>query len=114
MGEQATLVWARTVNQTSWTDALLLQVRNRHSAKAGIPPRIDDLRSNQYVGYFENAYGEQALFVYDRDARTGIVYLGDAGWETPHAVVDGAVPDLVLSETESLWLRACWQACHGT
>ena len=114
MGEQATLVWARTVNQTSRTDAILLQVRNHHSAEAGIPPRIDHPRSNQYVGYFENAYGEQALFVYDRDARTGIVYLGDAGWETPHAVVEGAVPDLVLSETELLWLRACWQACHGT
>ena len=22
----------------------------------------------------------------------------------------GAVPDLILSDTERLWLRACWQA----
>jgi len=38
------------------------------------------------------------------------LYLGDAGWEMPHTVVDGAVPDLVLSEIERLWVRACWQA----
>jgi hypothetical protein len=25
-------------------------------------------------------------------------------------VVDGDLPDLVLSETERLWVRACWQA----
>ena len=23
---------------------------------------------------------------------------------------DGAVPDLILSDTERLWLHACWQA----
>jgi len=39
--------------------------------------------------------------------------MGDAGWQTPHAVVDGAVPDLVLSETERLWVRACWQAASA-
>jgi hypothetical protein len=39
-----------------------------------------------------------------------VLHLGDAGWETPHAVVDGDLPDLVLSETERLWLRAYWQA----
>jgi hypothetical protein len=32
------------------------------------------------------------------------------GWDAPYGVVDGAVPDLVLSETERLWVRACWQA----
>jgi hypothetical protein len=91
-------------------DALVLQVRNHHSATSGTPPHIDDLRPNQYLGYFENQYGEQAVFVYDRDSSQAVVYLGDAGWETPHAVIDGGVPDLVLSETERQWLRACWQA----
>ena len=55
-------------------------------------------------------HGEQAVFVYDRDSSQASVYVGDAGWDAPHAVVDGAVPDLVLSETERLWVRACWQA----
>jgi hypothetical protein len=57
-----------------------------------------------------SAHGEQAVFVYDRDSSQAIVYIGDAGWEATHAVVDGAVPDLVLSETERLWVRVCWQA----
>ena len=39
-----------------------------------------------------------------------MVHVGDAGWAAPYTVVDGAVPDLVLSETERLWVRACWQA----
>ena len=73
-------------------------------------PRIDDLRPSQYLGYFENQHGEQAVFVYDRDSSQAIVYIGDAGWDAPYAVVDGAVPDLVLSETERLWVRVCWQA----
>ena len=98
------------MEQCSGADAILLQVRNRHSAEAGSPPHIDDVSADQYVGYFENRYGEQALFVYDPDARTGTLYLGDAGWQTGHAVIDGAVPDLVLDEAELLWLRACWQA----
>jgi hypothetical protein len=29
-------------------------------------------------------------------------------------VVNGAVPDLILSETELLWLHACWQASAAT
>ena len=91
-------------------DPSLFQVRNRHSAGSGTPPHIDDLHPNRYLGYFENAYGEQALFVYHRDSRQAMLYLGDAGWETPHAVIDGAVPDLVLSETERQWQRACWHA----
>ena len=102
------------VSESETADATLLQVRNRHSPEAGPPPHIVDLDGNQYVGYFENGYGEQALFVYDRDAETGKLYLGDAGWETAHAVINGAVPDLILSESELLWVRACWQAATGS
>jgi hypothetical protein len=91
-------------------DASLFQVRNHHSAECGIPPHIDDRSPSQYLGYFENQYGEQAVFVCDRDSNQAVLYLGDAGWQTPHAVIDGAVPDLVLSETERLWVHACWQA----
>lgn len=98
------------MSPTNGGDALLFQVRNRHSAASGTPPHIDDRRPSQYLGYFENPSGEQAVFVYDRDANQAVVYLGDAGWEAPHAVVDGAVPDLVLSETELQWVRACSHA----
>jgi len=98
------------MSQTNRSDAPLFQVRNHHSAACGTPPYLDELLPNQYLGYFENQYGEQALFVYDRDSNQAVLYLGDAGWETSHIVVDGAVPDLVLSESERLWVRACWQA----
>jgi hypothetical protein len=71
------------VSESEDADVRLLQVRNRHSQEAGMPARIVDLDANQYVGYFDNGYGEQALFVYDRDAGTGRLYLGDAGWGHP-------------------------------
>ena len=98
------------MSTTNGGDAWLFHVRNHHSAASGTPPHIDDLHSGQYRGYFENEHGEQAVFVYDRDSNQAVLYLGDAGWEKPHAVVDGGVPDLVLSETERLWVRTCWQA----
>ena len=91
-------------------DASLFQVRNHHSASCGIPPHLDDRSPSQYLGYVENQYGEQAVFVDDRNSNSASVYVGDAGWQTAHAVIDGAVADLVLSETERLWLCACWQA----
>ena len=101
------------MSQTNRSDAPLFQVLNHHTATSGRPPHIDDLRPNQYLGYFENQYGEQAVFVYDHDSSKAIIYMGDAGWETSHPVVDGAVPDLVLSEVERLWVRACWQAAKA-
>jgi len=88
----------------------LFSIHNHHSADCGTPPRIDDHSPSRYLGYFENQQGEQAVFVYDRDSSRAMVYVGDAGWAAPYAVVDGAVPDLVLAETERLWVRACWQA----
>jgi hypothetical protein len=98
------------MSQPDRSDAPLFQVRNQHTAACGAPPHIDDLHPHQYLGYFQNQYGGQAVFIYDRNSDQGILYLGDAGWETPHALIDGAVPDVVLSETEQPWLRACWQA----
>jgi hypothetical protein len=95
---------------TNRADTPLFSVRNHHSADCGIPPHIDDRSPSQYLGYFENQHGEQAVFVYDRDSSQATVYIGDAGWAAAHAVVDGAVSELVLSETERLWVRVCWQA----
>src|SRR5205823_10184849 len=94
---------------TNPSDAPLFSVRNHHSAECGIPPRIDDRGAGRYLGYFENQYGEQAVFVYDRDSNHAVVYLGDAGWEAPHAVVDGAVPrsEEHTSELQSLAYLVC-------
>ena len=56
------------MSQTNWSDAPLIQVRNHHSADCGIPPHIDGRSPSQYLGYFENQYGEQALLAPGNDS----------------------------------------------
>ena len=87
----------------------ILQISNHHTATCGTPPRIEE-RSGQYLGYFENRYGEQMIFVFDQESDTGQLYAGDAGWETPYEVMDGVARGLVMEPEEVLWLRACWAA----
>jgi len=92
------------------TQAPLFHVRNKQSAASGEPPSIDGNTPGRYHAYFENAQGEQLIFIYDYDADTGTLYHGDAGWDQPCPVKDGTCPELVLDEAETLWLRACWLA----
>ncbi len=89
---------------------IIFQVPNKHSPNSGKPPQIDGSNPHRYFGYFENEHGEQALFVYDYTARTGTLWVGDAGWEKSYTVIDGDVPELILAASEKLWLRACWTA----
>lgn len=89
---------------------LLFWVVNQHAPNSGQPPRIDGTIRKRYHGYFENEYGEQAIFVYDYEVGEGVLWLGDAGWEHSYAVVDGDVPDLMLGENEHAWLQVCWQS----
>lgn len=91
--------------------APVFQVRNKQSAASGEPPSIDGNTQDRYHVYFENAQGEQLIFVYDRKADTGTLYHGDLGWEHPQPVeAGGRCPTVVLDEAERLWLRACWLA----
>jgi len=71
---------------------IVFQVKNRHRLSAGKPPFIDANAPGKYHGYFENEHGEQAVFVYDRETKTGTLWVGDAGWETPYKVIDGLAP----------------------
>ena len=87
----------------------ILQISNHHTASCGTPPRIEE-RAGQYLGYFENEYGEQMIFVFDWRSGTGRLYAGDAGWETPYEVVDGVAKELILTPEERLCLWACWEA----
>jgi hypothetical protein len=57
---------------------LILQIANHHALACGTPPRIEEQRG-QYLGYFENEFGEQMIFVFDRSSGTGRLYAGDAG-----------------------------------
>lgn len=88
----------------------LFKVSNHHVASCGVPTTIDADDAQKYFGYFANEYGEQAVFVFEPKSGEAILRLGDHGWARTHRVVDGDVPGLVLTPSESAWLRACWLA----
>jgi hypothetical protein len=64
----------------------------------------------RYFGYFENEHKEQFIFEYDHQSKTATLWVGDYSWEKPVKVVNGDAPELILSDIERLWLRACWKA----
>ena len=86
-----------------------LSVSNRHAAAA---PAIEE-RPGRYLGYFENTFGEQFVFVHEEGELDATVFGGDVDWE-PRGVRDaGGLPDvgdLVLGEEERVFLTACWIA----
>jgi hypothetical protein len=67
--------------------------------------------SRNYVGYFENFYGEQFILTLDRATKKATLQGGDIRWDKKYdvKVVDGRalVPDLLLGPEERLWLTAC-------
>ncbi len=85
------------------------QISNQHSVDCGAPPALTNEPGKKYHGYFENRFGEQWVFIYDRDAKIGELRGGDIGWDTVVIVIEGKV-DVTLGKSESLWLQACWQA----
>ncbi len=91
----------------------LFQVSNHHSANCGTPPHIDGDTPGRRFSYFQNEYGEQAIFEFDLATRAGRIWMGDANWEEGHTVVKGIIRDLVLSPSEALWVSACWYAATG-
>ncbi|MBZ0294532.1 MAG: hypothetical protein K8L99_18350 [Anaerolineae bacterium] len=86
----------------------VFRARNKHTASMGKAPEIDANTPKRYHGYFENEFGEQAIFVYDYTEKTAGLWLGDAGWGSTFNVVDGDAPELELSMNEKLWLKICW------
>lgn len=86
----------------------IFQVGNKHVLTCGNPPHIDGDIRKRYHGYFENEHGEQAIFVFDYEVGEGMLWMGDAGWEKPHKVVEGKVPGLILNPGEAIWLDNCW------
>lgn len=91
----------------------LVAIRNQHSAACGDPPIIRSDDPALYVGYFENAYGEQWIFTYHRKTHIAELRGGDIEWNAVYQVKDGAVPDLILNREEAIWLAACWRAATG-
>ena len=95
--------------------ALVIEVHNTHSAECGTPPTIVKRSGDgQYVGYFENQFGEQWVVEIDRKSETGSLRGGDVGWEQSHLLHDDKLDaDLILSHEEAAWLINCWRAATG-
>ena len=85
-------------------------MHNRHVVSCGVPPVLNNEKSDRYFGYFENRYGEQWVFTYDPESNTGELRGGDAEWENVYKVQDGQAEGLVLNSEEKMWLAACWKA----
>lgn len=85
----------------------LLKICNHHVLASGDPPIIDHSKADQYIGYFENMFGEQWIFT--RDRATGVATLrgGDIGWNQEIDVTDGATGELTLNASEAQWLECC-------
>lgn len=92
----------------------LLRVNNHHAPSCGDPPIVNGDDPDTYLGYFENAFGEQWTFSYSRKAQRAVLRGGDVGWNTELVVRDGVVPGLSLGAAEAMWLTACWLAATGT
>ncbi len=91
----------------------LLTIRNHHAVCSGDPPIVDDSKANQYIGYFENLFGEQWVFTRDRSTGVAILRGGDIGWNTQFDVTDGHTGKLMLNPSEALWLESCLAASQS-
>ena len=92
---------------------LLFAMQNRHSDSCGDPPRFSNEAPGKYYGYFENFFGEQWMFVYDRETKMGELRGGDAGWQNSFPVEEGRAEGVILDPDELQWLQACWTAATG-
>ncbi|NQV28314.1 MAG: hypothetical protein HQ518_28510 [Rhodopirellula sp.] len=57
----------------------LLTILNRHSLGNDDPPIVDDGDTRTYIGYSENRFGEQWIFLFNRSTGEAILRGGDIG-----------------------------------
>ncbi len=88
----------------------ILTIYNQHTAHCGTPPAVTKASPAVYVGYFENRFGEQWIFTFDRTTRVAQLRGGDVDWATVSVVQDGRVEGLILGREEAAWLQACWSS----
>ena len=81
---------------------LVFAASNTHHERCGAPPRLRNTDNpGLYYSYFENRYGEQFVFTFDRATGTGTVSVGDLGWGDPRAFTRGLL-DEALRSTQDL------------
>src|SRR5262245_2254887 len=81
---------------------LVFAAQNNHDPRCGPPPRLRNTANpGLYHGYFENRYGEQFVFRFDRATGTGTVWGGDLDWDEPRSFTLDLL-DAALRETQRL------------
>ncbi len=81
---------------------LVFVAHNNHDPSCGRPPRLHNTAdAGLYHGYFENRYGEQFVFTFDRATGAGTVSGGDLGWDDPKSFTLGKLGE-ALRETQKL------------
>ena len=81
---------------------LVFAALNHHDPRCGRPPRLRNTADpGLYYGYFENRYGEQFVFRFDRATGTGTVWGGDLDWDEPRSFTLDLL-DVALRETQRL------------
>ena len=81
---------------------LVFAAHNNHTPQCGLPPRVRTIDNlGLYYGYFENRFGEQFVFVFDRATKTGTVSGGDLDWGKPKAFTLGLLEE-ALRATQRL------------
>src|SRR4051794_31084270 len=77
---------------------LVFAAHNNHDERCGRPPRLRNADNpGLYYGYFENRFGEQFVFTFDRVTGTGMVSGGDLGWGDPKAFTLGLLDEALRS-----------------
>jgi hypothetical protein len=134
---------ADTEEQEPDHSGLVFAAHNNHDPRCGRPPRPRNTANpGLYYGYFENRYGEQIVFIFDRHCfgrrprlgRSQGVHLGlldvalrstrDLATQVEEREARSRLPviDAALAlgrltgltgKDEVIWLRACLAACTG-
>jgi hypothetical protein len=90
---------------------LVFVAHNNHDPRCGRPPRVRNTDNpGLYYGYFENRYGEQFIFTFDRATGTGTVSGGDHGWGEPKAFTLGQLEE-VVRDTQRVAAQVVGQVC---
>jgi hypothetical protein len=81
---------------------LVFAAHNQHDPSCGRPPGLRNTANpGLYYGYFENYFGEQFVFTFDRATGTGTVAGGDLCWDEPKSFTLGLL-DEALRSTQRL------------
>ena len=88
---------------------LVFLAHNNHDPRCGPPPRRRNIDNpGLYYGYFENRYGEQFAFTFDRGRKTGMVAGGDLGWDDPKGFTLGLL-DEALRSARDIASQLVWE-----